>query len=201
MLGNEVDVYLTNHPLEVDAYLKFLSVGIVTAKHLRPGLKIGVTTTYTGLTRNKDLVAKLNKGMDLVSLTYYPLQPDFRVLPPSTVGPDIDAMVAFGAPRQVYIQEAGYPASEITDSSEAKQSQFVDNLFDAVVKHRKDLLGVCYFISVDFSNALVKNLLGYYSLADKTFEAYLASLGLKKNDGKPRAAWAEFQKRAIAYFQ
>jgi len=78
------------------------------------------------------------------------------------------------------------------------EAAFVDALFDAMDRHDRQLLGVCYFLLVDFNDDLVKTFVGYYKLPDERFKAFLSTLGLKKQDGTPRLAWSEFKKRALA---
>lgn len=199
MLGNEVDAYLAAHPDELDAYLRYLDVGRETLKALKPNLDVGVTTTYSGLAANRDMIRQLQRGMDLVSMTYYPLGSGFDVLPVAKVASHFDEMVAFCGQRKLYVQECGYPASPLLGSSEAKQSAFVDAVFDAFARHRTRLAGLCYFFLCDFSDALVDQLTGYYGLHDAKFVAFLATLGLKDQYGKPRLAFAEFEKRAVAF--
>jgi hypothetical protein len=196
MLGNEVDGYLGDRPLEVDRYIRFLENGRRTLRADRPGLAVGVTTMFTGLKSHPDVIGRLHRPMDFVSMTYYPLAPDFGVLPTTDVTRHFDQMVRFAAAKGLFIQEAGYPASELLGSSEDKQASFVDAVFDAMERYRTGLIGVCFFLLVDFSDKLVDGFMAYYRLPNARFRAMLATLGLKKQDGTPRAAWATFQRRA-----
>ncbi|MDR3691011.1 MAG: hypothetical protein P4L46_16650 [Fimbriimonas sp.] len=199
MLGNEVDGYLPSHPSEIKPYLEFLRAGRETLKAADPGVQVGVTTMFNSLANDTGLISLIQKNMDLVSMTYYPLGSNFAVLPVDDVGKHIAKMVAFAGSRKLFIQEAGFPASPLLGSSDEKQVKFVDALFDAMVKHRDRLIGVCYFLLVDLNDKLVDSLVGYYGLQSDTFRAYLSTLGLKKQDGAPRPSWEEFKKRATGY--
>jgi hypothetical protein len=196
MLGNEVDVYLEAHREEIPGYLAFLKAGRDLMHRLRPSLRVGVTTTYTGYQRDPALIEQVHSGMDIVSMTYYPLADDMTVLPVDGVGKHIDQMFAFAAPRKLYLQEVGYPSAQRLKSSDAKQRQFVDAVFDAAQPHSAQLLGMCFFLLVDMSDEMVGTLTKYYGLQAPNFVAYLATLGFKTQDGTPKAAWPEFKKRA-----
>jgi len=199
MLGNEVDAYLSAHPADIAGYLKFLEVGRNTVKAVRPGTPIGVTTEFNGLAQSGDLIDRLQHGMDIVSMTYYPLGPDFKVMPVGDVEKHFEQMLTAAGSRKLFLQEAGYPAAPLLGSSEAMQTEFVDALFNSMSRHGARLFGVCFFLLVDFNDRFVDSLVGYYGLKSDTFRAYLSTLGLKKQDGTPRAAWAEFRKRASSF--
>ncbi len=199
MLGNEVDGYLSAHRNEVEPYLRFLDAGRNTLHTERPDILVGVTTMFLNLGTESTLISRLQSHEDLVSMTYYPLHGASLVRPPREVESDFAQMLQVSGSRPLFVQEAGFPASPIDDSSEELQSEFVGNVFDAMERHRDRLAGVCFFIAIDFSDALVNSLVGYYKVGDSTFRAFLSSLGLKKQDGTPRKAWATFKDRAKKY--
>lgn len=198
MLGNEVDIYLRSHRDEINGYVRFLANGKKCLKAARSGTSVGVTTTFSGIGLDSKLISRLQNGMDLVSMTYYPERQDFSVLPVSEVSRHFEQMTKLAAGK-LFIQEAGYPASQVLGSSEEQQAAFVDALFDAMARYKERLYGVCYFLSVDFNDKLVNSFVRYYDVGTEQFRAMLSTLGLKKQDGTPRAAWAEFKKRASAF--
>ena len=124
---------------------------------------------------------------------------DFAVLPVADVPKHLDQMASFAGSRKLYLQEVGYPASELLGSSEESQKQFVDAVFDWSGAHKSQLAGLCSFLLLDISDAFVNRLNSYYGVQDKNFTAYLATLGFEKKDGAPRPAWAEFRKRAAGF--
>ncbi|HVT12969.1 MAG TPA: hypothetical protein VHE55_11945 [Fimbriimonadaceae bacterium] len=199
MLGNEVDGYLIAHRNEIAPYLSFLKSGRTVLRADVPGLPVGVTTMFLNLKSEKDLISQLQAPMDLVSMTYYPLEGMARPRPPREVMSDFEEMLRFSGKRLLFLQEAGVPASPLVGSSEDLQAEFVDRLFDAMAKYRARLAGVCYFLAIDFSDSLLDQLVGYYGVQGDRFRAFLGSLGLKKQDGKPRKAWEVFKKRASEY--
>jgi hypothetical protein len=199
MLGNEVDGYLIAKPDERQGYIAFLQAGRQELHRLRPDVRVGVTTMFLNLSSQAGLIASLQKDMDLVTMTYYPLTADFSVRPPSDVAGDFGQMIRFAAGRKLYVQEAGYPASELLGSSEIKQAEFVSALFDAARRHGNQMAGLCCFLMVDINDQMLKTLLDYYGLHADRFRAFLATLGLKKQDGTPRAAWKTFLSECSAY--
>ena len=135
------------HPAEVEGYLTFLKAGREALKAARPGAAVGVTTMFLGLRSDPKLITQIQSGMDLVSMTYYPLQADFSVMPVSEVGGQLDAMIRAAGSRMLFVQEAGYPSSPLLGSSEAAQSKFVNELFAAMTRRPDRLYGACYFLA------------------------------------------------------
>ena len=199
MLGNEVDGYLSNHLSQVDGYVRFLQAGKTTLKTVRPDLEVGVVTMFTGLASHQQIVERIQRGMDLVAMTYYPLGLDFSVLPVGDVKSHFRQMVDFAGARKLYLQEVGYPASKLLNSSGAKQAAFVDAVFNELQQYGPRMYGACFFLLVDFSDQMVDALLGYYSLRAEKFKAMLGTLGFKDQFGVPRPAWATFKSRMATF--
>ena len=195
MLGNEVDVYLGEHPAELEPYAGFIERGRKLLREARPDLLVGVTNTFDGLAQRKPVFDRLNREMDVISLTYYPLGAQFMVKPLLFVPGHIRQMVEACGKRPMILQEAGYPADPLLGSSEEKQAEFVDRVFEAAKEHGSTIQFVNFFLLVDFNNQLVETFLKYYGIPDAHFRAYLASLGFKKADGTPRKAYGRFLER------
>lgn len=199
MLGNEVDVYLAQHGAELEPYAGFVERGRALLRERKPDLPVGVTCTYGGARARPDQFRRLNHDTDFVALTYYPLKPDFSVEPVSVVAGDISRMVEMAGRKPLLITEAGYPADPLLGSSETQQAAFVDALFDAVKAHPSRIAVVNYFLLVDFNDSLVETFLKYYRVPDAKFRAYLATLGLRKQDGTPRKSESAFLRRLRAW--
>jgi hypothetical protein len=199
MLGNEVDVYLAQHGAELEPYAGFVDWGRTLLREPRPGLAVGVTCTYAGARARQDHLRRLNRDTDFVALTYYPLKPDFSVEPVSVVPRDIGNMVEMAGRKPLLIQETGYPADPLLGSSETQQAAFVEALFDAVKAHPGRIAAVNYFLLVDFNDQLVETFLKYYRVPNSKFRAYLATLGLRKQDGTPRKSEAAFLRNLRAW--
>ena len=191
-LGNEADIYLGQHPGEVEAFAGFAEQGRQVFRSLRPDIAVGVTTTFGGLRDRPQIFRRLNAQMDVVTMTYYPLMPDFGVSPVSEVSGDFARMVSAAGSRPLLMQEVGYPASPTLGSSDTAQAAFVDAVFAALRLHAAHIGFVNFFLMYDFSGPLLDSLVGYYGVHDARFRAYLATLGLERADGTARPAWARF---------
>lgn len=192
-LGNEVDVYLASHFSEVETYRPFLAAGRRAAKRVRPDIKVGVTTTWSGLASQSAAIRSLQEGMDATVFTYYGVGPDFQVLAPASITKALDEMLAVAGTRPLLLQEVGYPASDLLGGGEAGQSAFIKGFFDALRPRSNRIALAVWFIQVDFSPPLVDLFQSYYGLKNERFAAFLGTLGLRDSKGKPRQGWKTFQ--------
>jgi hypothetical protein len=198
-IGNEVDVYLTAHPQEWDAYKKFYRDGLAYVHAVAPWVKVGVTVTYDGAAGQKGQIADLNSASDIFILTYYPLGARFLPRGPDAPMTDIPRMAALARRLPLVLQEVGYPSSPVLSSSELKQAQFVTGVFRAWNVSSSRIPFLNYFLLHDFPPQLCEELARYYGLPhDRNFQAFLCSLGLHYADGKPKSAWSALVKAAKA---
>lgn len=193
-LGNEVDVYLNAHPNEWPAYTRFYNDALAYAHAIMPGVPIGVTFTSDGLLGpNASFASALMANSDVAIVTYYPLAAGYVVRSPDAPLSDIPAIVAAAGSKPVVFQEAGYPTSQLLQSSEAAQAQFVTNLFAAWRANGTRIPWLSYFVLYDESPAQCASQAAYYGFpGDASLIAYLCTLGLRNADGSPKAAWPVF---------
>lgn len=194
-IGNEVDPYLRAHPTEWSRYKTFFDDVAQYARSLDPALKVGVTGTASGaLIESPTELASLNATSDVVILTYYPLQfatnGAVSVRDPSVVSSDFPLMLTFAGNKQVVLQEVGYPASPLNNSSEAKQAAFIANTFSAWRDSQQRIAFLNFFVLHDFTQQMCDEFGVYYGAPTPSFEAYLCTLGLRTVNGTPRAAWS-----------
>jgi hypothetical protein len=186
-IGNEVDVYLRQHPEQRDAYHRFLVDAVEYAHATLPGVAIGVTSTFDGAGPIADL---LGVG-DTVILTYYPLGPGFVPRPPSTATGDLVRMLDLAGGKPLVLQEVGYPSDPRLSSSDDAQAAFVRAVFDAWHGAGSRAPFLNWFALHDFTPELCGQLAGYYGgPPDPAFTAFLCSLGLRRVDGTPKPAWS-----------
>lgn len=132
-------------------------------------------------------------GGDAAIFTYYPVDDIYQVT-------DADAetvlknMVGFAGYKRVLVQEFGYPTSPLNGGSEAGQAAFIEAGIAAWRGLGADKIP---FFSVfalhDLPPVLCEELSGYYGLpGDRAFEAFLCSLGLRRDDGTPKSSWQVF---------
>lgn len=201
-IGNEVDAYLRAHPTEWPAYKTLYDDAVQYAHTLDPAIKVGVTGTADGaLLQSPTELQTLNAMSDVIILTYYPLQFDAQgtvtVRSPTVAASDFPSMLNFAGNKQLVLQEVGYPSAAANGSSEAMQAQFVTNVFAAWRASNGKIPFLNYFVLHDFTQQMCDDFGVYYGLpGNASFKAFLCSLGLRKDDGTPRAAWSVFQNEA-----
>ena len=197
--GNEVDVYLGNHPDELPAYLNLVKSTKTFLRGAGSNLPIGVITTFDGLQRRADLVKQIQSNFDVTMMTYYPLSQNFEILPISDVGKHFDAMLAVAGKKPLMITEIGCPSGEANKSSEDTQAEFVKSIFGQFEKHAAQISFASYFQQGDFPTQFVDMFEQYYQVKDEKFRSYLSTLGLRTKEGKPKKAYFEFKKQLRAW--
>jgi hypothetical protein len=152
------------------------------------------------------IAARLNRNMDVVSMTYYPIGADWRARPVGSLDADFARMIQAAGTKPLLLQEIGCPADQ-SISSEDLQASYVDGLFRQLTKYGDRVAGANWFLYCDFNKALLDQLTGYYMQGQNgvaraqaiRFRNYLSSLGLKRADGTPRKSWEVFCSRARAW--
>jgi hypothetical protein len=182
-IGNEVDIYLSETG-EWEAYTTFYQAALDHLQETQPDLPLGVKATLPGLLdTHQDKLAVLNQGSDVILVTYYPLEDDFTVQDPTVVHDDFEALVNSYPDRPLLLLEAGYPSSEVCDSSEIKQAAFIQELFAAWDTHRDHIQMVSISWLTDLSKSTTNDLQAYYRINNKAFGEYLRTLGLRTHPG------------------
>jgi hypothetical protein len=191
-IGNESDIFLGTDSLSYVDFKVFLDSVVPYAKQkyfnlYSKNLKVGTTLTFDGLTKEetKDYCKMINDSLDIVSVTYYPLNGDFTMKDPSVVFDDFDSIVKIysDTSQPVYFVECGYATSAFCNSSEEKQSQFFTNVFSAWDSHYDNIKYLTIFKSTDWSKTTVNQLGEYYGIADTVFKEYLRTLGVRTYSG------------------
>jgi hypothetical protein len=184
-IGNEIDIYLGQDQEKWAQYEEFLKQ---TSSHIKSkkNIKTGTKATFKGLTKiNIDELKSINNNLDVVMVTYYPLNPDFSVQDPSVVPGDINKLISIYN-EEIQILEAGYPSSSSLGSSETKQAEFVSELFK-VSNTNKDKIKIINLEWLhDKSSSEVNSFASYYGISNKNFKEYLGSLGLRTASGKDK---------------
>jgi len=99
----------------------------------------------------------------------------------------------------VFFQEVGYASSERVNSSEEKQARFMKNVLEALGQHRGQAIAAHFVWMSDIPLSLVDMFGSYYKLPNSDrFKAFLASLGYFDREGRPKQAWAVFERDAAA---
>lgn len=199
-IGNETDLNFGTNATQYNEFKVFLDSVTNYAKDLYfnlhgTDLKVGTTFTHHGLVDNAtaNLCKSVNDGLDVVTVTYYPLNGDFTMKPPSVVSTDFDDLVAeYPDPNQpIYFAECGYPSSTFCNSSESLQAEFWTEVFNAWDTHEENIKYMTIFKSTDWSAATVNQLGQYYGVQDTIFKEYLRTLGVRtwEGDGTNKEAY------------
>jgi len=199
-IGNEHDIYMGSDINQYNAYKTFLDSVIPYAKQLYfnlhgTDLKVGTTFTHSGLTSasTSSLCQMVNNGLDIVTLTYYPLNPDFTMKPPATVSGDFTALVNLYPDTQqpIYFAECGYSSSPTCNSSEALQAEFFQNVFSSWDTYYDNIKYLTVFKTTDWSQPEVDVFAIYYGISDIIFLEYLRALGVRTwdNNGTNKLAY------------
>ncbi len=194
-IGNEVDVYLSQHPAELPSYKAFFRDAAQYARSLDPSLQVGVTARADGaLGGAAAIVQELNTLSDVVIFTYYPIEFSaggvVLVRAPSVVASDFARMLGFAGNKPIVFQEVGYPASAVNNSSEALQAQFVHAVFSAWKAADGRIPFLSFFHLHDFTPQLCDILVIRYQLQGAaSFREFLCSLGLRQANGTARLGW------------
>jgi len=203
-IGNEVDAYLRAHPTQWVRYQRLVEDAAQYARSLDPDLLVGVTTTFDGAVGlSPTEVQALNAASDVVILTYYPLQYDaiqgVTVRDPAVVAADFQLMLNVAGSKPLVLQEVGYPASVVNDSSQSKQAAFVSNVFAAWTDSGGRIPFLNFFPLHDFPPSTCDDFEVYYGQAGVPgFKDFLCSLGLKTVNGTARQAWSTLLAEARA---
>ena len=90
----------------------------------------------------------------------------------------------------------GYPTSANNGSSEEKQAEVFSRVLDRVAVDPERFIGVNFTFMSDFSDSLVKSFTAYYRMpgADR-FGSFLKTLGMFDDQGRPKKAWAVFERK------
>ncbi|MBZ0250367.1 MAG: hypothetical protein K8F93_11985 [Burkholderiales bacterium] len=196
-IGNESDNYFKSREGEIADYAVLIRRVLPVVRELFPEARFTINFTHAAAGSLATRYAPLLALCDVVSFTYYPLNADFTFQDPSVAGRDVDAMMAAAGTRQVLFQEIGYASSPVVGSSEERQASFITEVFGALRRHRGRVIAANFVWMSDLPQSVVDDLGRYYGAAGvEKFKAFLGSLGYWGRDGRPKKAWAAFEREA-----
>jgi hypothetical protein len=185
-IANEADVYLSAHPRELPAFVRFAHAEIAELHRLLPWAKVGVTVTYNGLVARDPRVARTLARLGTATIvTYYPLTGGYRVRSPRSPRRDLPQMLRLAHGRKLVVQEAGYPSATRLGSSPSAQATFVRTVFSAWARAPRRIPFLSFYSLFDLP---ARDCTTHF---DQT--AFLCSLGLHDRTGRPKPAWAAFR--------
>ena len=202
-IGNEVDAYLKSRDREIEQYARLFERVKGPASDAFGGAQVTVNFTADAVKEYSRKFGPITRLGDYASFTYYPLNINFTMRDPSqAMGHVTDVMEAAGGAR-VMFQEIGYASADRLGSSPEKQAQFYRNVFAAIEKHADRIIGANFLFMSDLPQATVEELGAYYKLPffKDNFKAYLGTLGLFDQQGRPKPAWDVFREQAQRFRQ
>ena len=192
-IGNEIDAYseLSTCPSAGwTRYKTFFDAVSSYAKTKQSNLQISVTGTYSGLIDpNKVPCFKsLLANADVVSVTYYPMDSNFKMKSPDVVYEDFKKIVDLYPDKPIYFQEAGYSSgSQHVSSSVSLQAQFIKNVFKGWDKFQPNIKAVSFLNLHEWSQTQVDGFGTQYQVCPgslcSSFKEYLQTLGLRTFSG------------------
>lgn len=187
-IGNEVDGYLSS-PQDWAEFAGFFAGAAEIVHRLRPGVPVGFTATWDGLRgTNGPYILHANQASDALFINYYPLDSGFRVLPPTDISKQLDAMITVASGKPVFLTETGYPSAGC-GSSDAMQLAYFQALLAALEDRESDIPLAMLVWLHDITPAALDHYRRYYSMPNPCFLSYLGTLGLRTNDGRDKPAF------------
>ncbi len=201
LVGNEVDLYFSSYPQEWDEYIEFTKEIVPYIKQYWNNVEVGVETTLGGASGpDKSMIQKLNSHTDMVCFTYYPLNSDFTMKPVSEVRPAIAEIMEIYPGRKMFLEECGYASSEICNSSEKAQAEFVEEMFDIWDEYADRLLYVGFLWLHDIPEETAWFYVEEYGMKGQpnelVFKEYLRTTGLRTSSSKDKQGFLKLKELA-----
>ncbi len=186
-IGNEVDLAIWDKKTLWGEYTEFSRQVVEYVKQKKPGVEVGVPGTLYGLTgRAKTELQKINEYTTVVFVSYYPLKEDFSVKDPGVVADEIGSLLAVYPGKKISFVETGYPSAAVLGSSEARQAEFVRNIFRQWDANASRIHTVTFAWMSDLSSSEMESFSRHYAIPDSKFKEYLRTLGMRTHPGAGR---------------
>ncbi len=201
-IGNEIDGYNTSTEPSTfwEDYGIFLQEIMDYIHSINSNVKVGFTTTYNGLFQNPARFNALLQNVDILGVTYYPINNDFSVKKTNTVFSDLDNLSTTFGTKPIYIQEVGYQSSKENNSSREKQANFFCNFFKAWDAHANRIKSANIVRLNNLSKQSAMDAAGPYGTSNNKFIEYLRTLGIRTFDstGTNKKAFKTIKDNAAA---
>ncbi len=196
MFGYEIDGYFARHPDEVAAFGELYGVAAARMKELVPGIKVSTTVTFsTGVPDLTGPLAALNNQIDVLALTYIPVEHNFTMKDPSVVPSDFDSMRRAAAGRKIVLQEVAYPTAPSANASEEKQARFYQLAFDEFAAAGNTIAAANFMMLADLSDQDAEWWVSFYGMTGvPAFRGVLQTLGMYDTRGQPKDSLEVFRK-------
>lgn len=193
-IGNEIDTYLN---LEENRWIEYNDFIKNVTPHIKDmwgeSIQVSSVITFSAFDSQNEYILESIKNLDFISFTYYPLDNDFTVKNPFTIEADYQKIIDIADKKDIVITECGFPSSDICNSSQALQSDFIKEVFHVWDKKSDQIEAIVFTWLTDYSESQINEIieeLNYGNLPNNLeFKAFLSSLGLRNSDGSPKVAF------------
>lgn len=199
LIGNEIDSYLVSHPQEIDAAKIFYQAAGDRIHQKMPHIQVGTIFTRQGASRDLNTFNSFNTHSDVIVYTYYPfggLGGNVVMRPVSDIKSDLETLATLAGDKPFGFTEIGYSSSEISQSSESEQKDFVNEIFKVLSPYAKtgQLEFMHYMMTFDPPPELTKNYAKAQGVDNASFNSMMNDLGLIDYDtGRKKPAWDAFK--------
>lgn len=188
-VGNEVDVVLKTDPEQWKAYTEFFKSVYTVAKELWPEADVGVKMTYEAVLASQPGVATpVLAASDAILTTYYPTVDEFES-DKNLVFKDFSSVVHAFPDKKVHFLEVGFPSDPAIHSSEALQSDFVNQVFANWDTYPDRVKSITFVWLHDLSPETLEALAASYGSNHREFISFLGSLGYLSFDKKEKESY------------
>ena len=196
-IGGEVDIYLNEHRDEIMAFKEVLDYSYREIKNMIPETQVGTVVAYH-YARDYgalDIIRTLAQEIDIIGYTVHPHLENFSYRDISRGLEYLNEVPDIVPDKPFAIIETCWSSSELLESSEELQAEFVHDFFSFVDSGGAEF--VIWFSlndQCDCSEAARTHLEPFPQLMEdeqyvRFFEEFMCSPGLKYADGTPKKAW------------
>jgi hypothetical protein len=201
-IGGEVDIYLSQHRDEIEPFRELLGYTYQEIKAACPETKVGLVVTYHYARDNNalDIIRTLAPEVEIIGYTVHPYLDTYSYRDISRGLEYLNEVSGVVPGKPFAIIETGWSSSELLDSSEELQAEFVPDYFSYVENGGAEyVIWFCLHDQDDCSEAVKTLLEPVPQLQEdeeyiRHFEEFMCTFGLKHSDDSPKAAWYEWQK-------
>ena len=196
MLGNEIDLYLNQHPDEWDGYIAMYEKALLQVKKHWPEAKVGVENTLSGYKGDAlEKIKQLNKNSDLIAFSYYPLDADFNMQDPSVLSQEFEFITGLFPNRKLLLEETGYASGSLCGSSNQLQNEFYQQFVKEWDQYAETIEFVGFLWLTDLPEAEADHFVDMYQMTGNVlaapFKEFLRTTALRTyaNGGTEKPAF------------
>ena len=200
-IGGEVDIYLSQHRDEIEPFKELLGYTYREIKAASPETQVGLVVTYHYARDNDalDIIRTLAPEVETIGYTVHPYLDIYSYRDLSRGLEYLNEVAGVVPDKPFAIIESGWSSSELLDSSEELQAEFVHDFFSYVESGGAEyVIWFCLHDQDDCSEAVQTLLEPLPQLQEdeeyiRRFEEFMCTFGLKHSDGSPKQAWHVWQ--------